>query len=168
MRYFLIGFMGSGKTYWGKKWSEASCIKHYDLDEEIEKREGKSINVIFEQKGEEAFRKMEKEALKTYMNLDNFIMSCGGGTPCFHGNMERMNKEGVTIYLKSPAAELAQRLQNEKEVRPLIAGMENEVLEQFISEKLKQRESCYAKAMYHLPAHNMSVENFERIVRRHG
>lgn len=168
MRYFLIGFMGSGKTYWGEKWSEAAGLKHYDLDEEIEKREQKNVTAIFEEKGEEAFRKIEKEVLHLLMQQDHFILSCGGGTPCFHKNMKRMNKEGITVYLKSSAAELAQRLQKEKETRPLIAEVNNEVLEEFIADKLAQREPFYSKAMYHLPAQHISLENFEKIIRRHG
>ena len=104
-----IGFMGSGKTHWGAKWSEAFDIKHYDLDEEIEKKEGKNVTAIFEEKGEEAFRKIEKEMLESFLKKDDFILSCGGGAPCFHKNMKQMNNAGVTIYLKCSAAELAQR-----------------------------------------------------------
>ena len=168
MRYFLIGFMGSGKTYWCRKWGEAFGINFYDLDEEIEKQEGKTIAAIFEEKGEEAFRKIEREMLKYFMKKDQFILSCGGGTPCFGNNMKKINNEGISIYLKSTAAELAQRLQNEKETRPLIAAMENGMLEEYITEKLKQREHFYSKAMYHLPASTMSLDNFQKILRRHG
>jgi len=168
MRYFLIGFMGSGKTYWGGKWSEAAGLKHYDLDGEIEKQEGKNVTSIFEEKGEEAFRKIEKKMLYALMEKDNFILSCGGGTPCFHKNMKKMNEKGVTIYLKCSPAELAQRLQKEKETRPLIADVNNEVLEEFIAEKLAQRENFYAKAMYHLPGGHISPDNFQKIIRRHG
>jgi shikimate kinase len=168
MRYFLIGFMGSGKTYWGRKWGEETGLQHYDLDEEIEKREGKNVTAIFEEKGEEAFRRIEKEMLQSLLEKDHFILSCGGGTPCFHNNMKRMNEAGVTIYLKCSAAELALRLQKEKETRPLIAEVNNDVLEEFIGDKLAQRESFYLKAMYHLPAQHMGLENVERIIRRHG
>lgn len=168
MRYFLIGFMGSGKTYWGREWGKAFELNHFDLDEEIEKREAKPVNEIFETAGEEAFRMMEKKVLKTYMNFDHFIMSCGGGTPCFFNNMDQMNKKGITIYLKSSVKQLAERLHKEKETRPLIAGMDDEVLEGFINKKLNQRETFYAKAMYHLPANQLTLENFEKIIRRHG
>ena len=168
MRYFLIGFMGSGKTYWARQWGEAFGITFYDLDEEIEKQEGKTIAAIFDEKGEQAFRSIEKDMLQSFMMKDQFILSSGGGTPCFHHNMERMNKNGVTIYLKSTATLLAQRLQNEKETRPLIAAMDQNMLEEYIHEKLKQRESFYCKAMYHLPASTMSLDNFQKILRRHG
>ena len=168
MRYFLIGFMGSGKTYWARQWGEAFGIKFYDLDEEIEKQEGKTIAVIFDEKGEEAFRKIEKDMLQSFLKKDQFILSCGGGTPCFGNNMKTINKAGVSIYLKSTTAELTERLQNEKETRPLIAAMDHSMLEEYINEKLKQRESFYSKAMYHLPASTMSLDNFQKILRRHG
>jgi shikimate kinase len=102
------------------------------------------------------------------MKLDNFILSCGGGTPCFHNNMKRMNEQGITIYLKSPVELLVQRLHTEKETRPLIAGMNDEVLAQFISGKLAEREHFYHQAMYHLPAEFMSLDNFQKIIRRNG
>jgi shikimate kinase len=168
MRYFIIGFMGSGKTYWGKQWSEVSKLPFFDLDEEIEKKEGKSIAAIFAEKGEAAFRKMETDMLASFFEKDGFILSCGGGTPCFHKNMKRMNEEGVTIYLESTVEELVQRLHVEKETRPLIAGMNDEVLSEFISHKLSERTPFYHLAMYHLPTRFMSNDNFQKILRRHG
>ncbi len=168
MRYFIIGFMGSGKTYWGKQWSELSKLPFYDLDEEIEKQEGKSVSAIFAEKGEAAFRKMETDVLNSFFAKDNFIVSCGGGTPCFHKNMKQMNEAGVTIYLESTVEELVQRLHTEKETRPLIAGMADEVLGEFISNKLNERKPYYQLAMYHLPTRFMSNDNFQKILRRHG
>ena len=168
MRYFLIGYMGSGKTYWAKQWSAAYGLKCFDLDAEIEQRQGKSISLIFKEEGEDAFRKIEKEVLKTFLHLDNFIMSCGGGTPCFHNNMNRMNKHGVTIYLKSTIDELVQRLATEKETRPLIKDVADDVLHEFIEQRLEQRITCYSQAMYHLPTLNLSNENFHRILYRHA
>ena len=168
MRYFIIGFMGSGKTYWGKQWSEVSKLPFFDLDEEIEKKEGKSIAAIFAEKGEAAFRKIETDMLASFFEKDGFILSCGGGTPCFHKNMKRMNEEGVTIYLESTVEELVQRLHVEKETRPLIAGMNDDVLSEFISNKLSERTPFYHLAMYHLPPRFMSNDNFQKIIRRHG
>lgn len=168
MRYFIIGFMGSGKTYWGRQWSEASKLPFFDLDEEIEKKAGKSVTAIFEQKGEAAFREMETEVLRTFFAKDEFILSCGGGTPCFQNNMKQMNKKGVTIYLESTVEELVKRLHQEKETRPLIAGMNDDVLSEFISNKLYERTPYYRLAMYHLPTRFMCTDNFQKILRRHG
>jgi shikimate kinase len=82
--------------------------------------------------------------------------------------MKRMNEHGITIYIKSTVQQLVDRLHVEKETRPLIAGMNDEVLSQFIEAKLAERQSCYLQAMYHLPAAYMSLDNFQKIIRRNG
>ena len=168
MRYFLIGFMGSGKSYWGKKWSEHFNLPLIDLDHEIEKAAGISIAQIFEHKGERNFRKLEKQILQRFLKQDNYIMSCGGGTPCFFNNMKQMNRKGVTIYLKGAPAILADRLKDEKTKRPLINDMSDEALVSFIAKKLEERRICYAQSFYHLETDFITNDNFERILRRHG
>jgi shikimate kinase len=165
MRFFLIGFMGCGKTYYARQWGETFGLKYYDLDEEIEKKEGKLITDIFKEKGEAYFRKLERKTLQNYCKLNNMILATGGGTPCFLNNMKLLNEEGVTIYLKSSPAELAARLKFEKETRPLIANVADEVLEEFVAEKLKQREPYYNQSMYHLLTRYITNENFEKILR---
>jgi shikimate kinase len=168
MRYFLIGFMGSGKSYWGKKWGEASGLTFLDLDEEIERSYGQTIRSIFEKKGELAFRKMERKILHQLLLKDNYILSCGGGTPCFFDNIKKMNEKGVTIYLKTSADILASRLRQEKETRPLIKDMSDNMLVPFIEQKLDERHPYYSQAFYHFDTTYLSNENFERIIRRHG
>ena len=167
MRYFIIGFMGSGKTYWAQQWGGAFHIPVYDLDAEIEKATGKTIPDIFKQEGEDAFRKTERNMLRSFFEKENFILSCGGGTPCFFNNMNEMNEAGVTIYLKSTPHQLAERLRTEKETRPLIKDVSDDLLEEFIEQKLNSRVDCYSKAMYHLPVSYISNENFDRIKFRH-
>jgi shikimate kinase len=167
MRFYLVGFMGSGKSYWGKAWSESFGLKWYDLDSEIEKAEGKTIETIFREEGELSFRKKEKRHLQTFFNRDHFILSCGGGTPCFFDNMVQMNRSGVVIYLKSTPTELSTRLRHEKEMRPLLKDVSEDQLEFFIEQKLNERKSDYQKALYHLPTRFLTNENFERILRRH-
>lgn len=168
MRYFLIGFMGSGKTYWASRWSEAFELPLIELDAAIEGRAGCSIAEIFAQKGEAHFRKMEAALLREYLKKDNYILSCGGGTPCFHRNMKCMNLKGVTIYLKSTPDELALRLAGEQNKRPLLKEVAKEKLPQVIATQLKRRESCYSKAIYHFDTRYITNENFERILRRHS
>ena len=167
MRYFLIGFMGTGKSYWGKLWSQARGLAFYDLDEEIEKVEGKKIVDIFNENGEEYFRKKEKQVLHSFFEKDNFILSCGGGTPCFFNNMEKMNAHGITVYLKTNVDELIKRLSVEKEIRPLIKDIKEEMLKDFILQKLNDREPFYQKAMYHFNTAFLSVENFNKIIHQH-
>jgi shikimate kinase len=168
MRYFLIGFMGSGKTYWASQWSETFQLPLIELDAEIEQRAGCSIAEIFAQKGEAHFRKLEAALLREYLKKDNYILSCGGGTPCFHHNMKRMNQKGITIYLKSTPEQLALRLQGEQVKRPLIKEVSKEQLPNVIAAQLKRRASCYSKAIYHFDTRYITNENFERILRRHS
>jgi len=98
--------MGSGKSHMAKKLAVIAHIEVMDLDQIIENEEGMSIREIFSQKGEEAFRQIESNALRQLVNrlsslADNriYVISCGGGTPCFHGNMDWMNEHGVTVWL---------------------------------------------------------------------
>ena len=167
MRYFLIGFMGTGKSYWGKQWAQAHNLSFYDLDEEIEKLEGEKISQLFDSKGESYFRKKEKETLHSFFTKDNFILSCGGGTPCFYNNMSKMNAAGATIYLKTDIDELVQRLSAEKEIRPLIKDVKDEALKDFILQKLNEREPFYKKAAYHFNTKYLTNDNFQRIIRQY-
>lgn len=168
MRYFLIGFMGSGKSYWGKQWSAHFGLPLIELDDEIEKAAGKSIAEIFEKDGERGFRKLERKILNQFLKKDNYIMSCGGGTPCFFHNMKKMNRKGVTIYLRSSPEILAVRLKEQQSKRPLIKDLTEEGLLSFITDKLEARKCYYLQSIYHLETIYLSNDNFERIIRRHG
>ncbi|MBI2729211.1 MAG: shikimate kinase [Sphingobacteriales bacterium] len=168
MRYFLIGFMGTGKSYWGRLWAEANDLLFYDLDEEIEKSEGIKISQIFDSKGEAYFRKKEKEVLYSFFKKDKYILSCGGGTPCFFDNMDKMNQNGITIFLKTNIDELVKRLSLEKETRPLIKGLTDHTLKDYIGEKLNDRELFYQKAVYHFNTAYLSNDNFKKIIRQYA
>jgi len=73
LRIFLIGFMGSGKTYWGRIWAQKNQLTFYDLDEQIEKTIGETIANIFEKKGEDNFREMERYVLRKFDVRNNFL-----------------------------------------------------------------------------------------------
>lgn len=143
---YLLGFMGSGKTTFGKKLAKALGYSFVDLDELIEKQEKKSITEIFSSEGETRFREAESKCLKNFKSEKPTVMACGGGTPCYFDNLDWMNKGGITVYIRVPAKELARRLLIEKNHRPLIAGLSSESLEQFISNKLQSREEFFNQA----------------------
>ncbi len=147
-KIFLLGFMGSGKSYWGKLWAEEMNLPFIEIDELVEKAEGRAIAEIFEQKGETYFRQLESKLLKELMGEQDCIISTGGGVPCFFDNMKWMNEQGATVYLKASPKELALRLQDEKEKRPLIKNVSAELLEDFIAAKLSERESFYNQAKF--------------------
>jgi len=147
MKIYFIGFMGSGKTHWGKLVSEKLHIPFFDLDEQIVAHEGKSIPQIFAEHGEEHFRLLEKDILHIITEShDNFVMACGGGTPCFYNNIDYMNKSGTTIWLNSPIDVLHQRLLKEKESRPLLKNLSNDQMRGFIIKKFSDRKIFYEQA----------------------
>ena len=147
MRIFLIGFMGSGKTKTGKALAKHLHLSFTDLDNYIEKKEGKSISEIFDKIDEKYFRKLEHQALKKIAEEDYIIISCGGGTPCFFNNLDIMNSKGITVYLKYPIGKLKNRLTTTMDKRPLLKDISSpEDLELFISKTLEEREEFYLKS----------------------
>ena len=164
MRIFLIGFMGCGKTTLGKKLAKHLNFNFIDLDRFIENKTVKSINVIFDEKGEQYFRDLEKESLNEIYKMDNLVIATGGGTPCFYDNMQTILEKGVCIYLKMKAEDLAERLSKEKNNRPLICHLTKNELNDFISEKLMEREKFYKKAHYILSAKNISKSDVIKLI----
>ena len=164
MRIFLIGFMGCGKTTLGKKLAKHLNFNFIDLDRFIENKTVKSINVIFDEKGEQYFRDLEKESLNEICKMDNMVLASGGGTPCFSDNMQTMLAKGICIYLKMEAGDLEERLCKEKNNRPLIRHLTKNELNDFISEKLMEREVFYKKAHHILPAKNISKSDVIKLI----
>jgi shikimate kinase len=144
MKVYLIGLPGSGKSFLGKKLAEEARVPFIDLDKVIEQEAGISISKIFSEKGEEYFRNLEAVALRQHSKAMDFVMACGGGTPCFHDNMKFINESGTSIFLNTSLKEIIHRLQatGEKEVRPLLTGS----LEQKLRDLLLQRISFYRQA----------------------
>ncbi|HEX5151143.1 MAG TPA: shikimate kinase [Parafilimonas sp.] len=164
MNVFFIGLMGSGKTFWAHRLGAVLNIPAFDLDTEIEKAEGKPIAAIFAEKGETYFRGKENEILKSFAGKNNFILSTGGGAPCFYDNIEWMNEHGITIWIDEPPATIAKRLQKEKLHRPLIAHVEDETLSDFFVRMREKRKSFYAKATYHLTGSPITEESLLKII----
>ena len=146
MRVFLVGFMGSGKSYTGSRLAEAVNQTFIDLDDWIEKQQSQSIRSIFEQYGETHFRSIEREALHQMAQFEQAIISCGGGTPCFFNNMDWINTNGLSIYLKASPTLLSQRLLPEMEHRPILKGHTSDSLSDFIENKLQERAMYYEQA----------------------
>lgn len=147
MKIFLIGFMGSGKTHWGKALSQKLALPFFDLDAVIEEQEGKKIKEIFAENGEEYFRMLEKDVLYLLTEShDNFVMATGGGTPCFFNNIDYMKARGTTVWLNCSVECLQERLQKEKAERPLIASLPDGELRAFIIRKYSDRKIFYQQA----------------------
>ncbi|MBS1595234.1 MAG: shikimate kinase [Bacteroidetes bacterium] len=147
MTVFLIGFMGAGKTTLGKKLAPKLQCTFIDVDHLLEQQEGMSIKDVIAAHGEPYFRQRESETLRS-IDLDNKIISTGGGTPCFHDNMAWMNAHGITLYLNVSEKAIYSRLKTvDREQRPLLRGLDDEQLRIFIKEKLNERRLFYEQAL---------------------
>ena len=147
MRIYLIGFMGVGKTHWGKILSNKLGLPFYDLDELIEEKEGRSINQIFDEEGEEYFRTTEREILREFSEEnESMLLSCGGGAPCFFNNIIFMNENGVTVWINTPFEILLGRLRQGKDKRPLLKDLSDEQLKAYIVKKNADRRMYYEQA----------------------
>ena len=164
-RIFLVGYMGSGKTTTGKRLSKKYGLDFVDLDHYIESRYFKTVSQLFEEKGEDGFREIERELLREVVDFENVIISTGGGTACFFDNMELMNQKGETVYLKASAADLSAYLSAASKERPLLAQKSKEELFDFISGMLKKREPFYSQAKHTVDARDISDELFDSLVK---
>jgi shikimate kinase len=145
-RIYLIGMMGAGKTTLGRQLAKLLGYSFLDLDKDIEIYEGRSVQQIFDEKGETYFRDAERAALERTAEHHNTVISTGGGTPCFFSNMSRINKLGFSIYLRGNAAFISGRVSKNREKRPLLRGLEPAGVELFIEKMLLQREPFYMQA----------------------
>jgi len=143
---FLVGFMGSGKTTWGKKIAAGLDLPFVDLDHEIVEHIGMSIPAYFELHGEDNFRKLESEFLKNQADRKG-IISTGGGTPCYFDNMEWIKNNGLSLYLYHTPKSLWSRLsQSDVNKRPVLKGLTGDELLSFIESKLSERSCFYEQA----------------------
>lgn len=165
MNFFLIGFMGSGKTYWGKIWAQQLGLDFYDLDAVIEEKEGRSIAIIFEKEGEPYFRTKETTALQQFSDINNAVIACGGGAACFNDNMQWMNAHGTTVYLSASPQYILSRVKEGKNKRPLISKLNEAELLFFIEQKLKEREPFYNQAKLILPVEDLNMNSLSTLSR---
>ena len=162
MNVFLIGFMGSGKSTIGKRLARRLNYRFLDLDAELEVIENRSVQAIFEEDGEDYFRALEHHWLVN-MNLDETIISLGGGTPCFHNNMSLVNQKGKSVYLSLDTKALTHRLVNSKTRRPLIEQYKDTpgVLLTKIEDMMTFRSPFYEKADLIFEAGNMTTLKYD-------
>ena len=153
--WYLWGYMGSGKSSLGRAVARKLNLEFKDLDHLITQESGMSISEFMQQRGELAFRKLERQLLLEHKHFDG-ILSCGGGTPCYYDNADWMVEHGQTIYLSASVSWLHQRLAASRArgtKRPLLGGVADEDLAEFIAKHLFERLPYYQKA-----AHKISVD----------
>jgi shikimate kinase len=157
-KIILVGYMGSGKTTIGKLLSEYIEIPFYDLDILIENEEGKSIPTVFLEKGEIYFRKLESKLFNDFVKAnDSFVLSIGGGTPCYANNHLILQNEDIdSFYLKNSVEALANRLITERQSRPLISSLSDDDLQDYIRKHLFERNYFYFQSKKTIETENKS------------
>lgn len=145
---FLIGYMGSGKTTLGRALGRKLGIEFIDLDIYIEGRYMRTIRQLFEECGEDRFREIERNMLHEVAEMENVVVACGGGTPCFFDNVDYMNEKGTTVFLQASIERLFERLARKRYKRPLIMNFDDDQLREFIVTNLEKRMPFYRKAQH--------------------
>ena len=154
-KFFLIGMPAAGKTTAGKFISKNTNLKLFDLDEEIEKYCGKEIKNIFHEYGEDHFRKIENNQLINIVKkYDKFILSLGGGTPCYKNNMDIIKESGISFFIDRDLEFIISKIKKNKN-RPIFYGIED--IEGQIKKMYSTRKKFYNRS-------NFTVKNKEEIL----
>ena len=161
VNFYITGFMASGKSTIGPILANTLGWEFFDLDKEIEKREKRTIKKIFNEKGEEYFRKLEVEILKELSTGNSLIISLGGGTLTNQQNRNLIKSSGKLIYLESSIDIAFQRLKHKRDRPVLLAENEIEQTEENIYNKIKllfnERKKFYEEADYKFNTDNVPI-----------
>ena len=166
MKIFLIGMPGSGKTTLGKQLADLLKLTFIELDQKISESQGLPIRDIFIQKGEEHFRLLEAQSLRELSQSDHsFVMSCGGGAPCFSGNMDFINETGLSVFLNVSYQELADRLRNDPPMtRPLIKDLDQDNLSEALERRFGHRVDTYKQAGLEIQDDRLSLDKLAQLI----
>lgn len=146
MKIYLIGMPGAGKSTLGRKLARELLVEFVDLDNEIEKKEGKSVKEIFSGSGEEYFRLTESLVLAGWSALPtSFVMATGGGTPCFLNGLKVINESGLSIFLDVPLSQLLFRLEKKTD-RPLLRSSDKKEMKDKLNRLRSSRLAVYQQA----------------------
>lgn len=161
----FIGFMGCGKTTFGRWIEQNHAKKLIDTDNIIVSEQHKTVNEIFAEHGESYFRDLETECIRGLIadGIRGTVISVGGGLPIREENGELLGRLGTVVYLRAKVDTLVRRLSHDK-TRPLLAGGD---VEEKIKKLMGKRAGIYEKrADLIIDTDDTSFEKmYERIVR---
>ena len=160
MKYYLVGYMYCGKTTFGRRLAAEKGMDFLDLDHAFEERYHYTVPRFFSIFGEEAFRRLETQLLNSTADLDNVVVSCGGGTPCFNDNMDFILAHGTAIYLQMGVDDLVARALRSRNPRPRLHGLPEEELRRQITMQLNEREPFYQKAPIIIDGTNPALPDY--------
>lgn len=157
MNVYLVGYMGSGKSTVGRQLASKLGFTHLDLDDFFEETYKISIMDFFKKYDEMAFRQIETSMLQKTLEISNYVISTGGGTPCFNNNMELINRHGLSVYIKMHPKSLFTRLKYARRPRPRTSALDDDALMQRILDDLAVRETFYQRAAMEFKGENIDV-----------
>ena len=167
MRIYLVGYMYSGKTTLGRQLARRIGYSFHDLDIAFEERYHCTVPLFFQKYGEEAFRKLEQQMLHRSTQLDNTIISTGGGTPCFFDNMDFINRNGISVYLEMSQEALISRMSASRKPRPVFANLSDEERSARLTKQLQQRLPYSQKAHITINAFNPDADALAATIKKY-
>ncbi len=161
VKIVLVGLPGSGKSTFGRTLANQLNLEYVDLDFYIEKQSGKKIRDIFQEEGEGVFRELETARLHEILeNTEGFVLSTGGGTPCYNDNMDYINQYSISVYLEVSLSEILNRLHNDELTkRPLFSGLDEGEVILKLKNLLAERGPHYNQAKIKLSGEDISTEH---------
>jgi shikimate kinase len=137
---------GTGKTHFGRLMAKSLHLQFFDLDEQIEKREGALVRQVILEKGESYFRQVEHEVLLQLSTNNHCVLSCGGGAPMFFNNIDVMKSTGIVVWINTDLTLIAKRIHQNITRRPLFMGLNELEILQKLHDIYELRKKNYAKA----------------------
>jgi shikimate kinase len=161
---YLLGMPSSGKSTLGRALAKQLGYLFLDMDKVIEELEQMTISEIFEQKGEEYFRKLERDVLRTIPPNSRLVVSTGGGAPCFFDNIETIKRNGYSIYVDVSVETLLERMLNAKRNDRPLYQKEDQDLQQKLQQKYQERQPYYRQANLCIAHDNLTVEHLSQVL----
>ena len=158
-RIYIVGYMGAGKTTTARRLANQLGWEVVDTDDMFEVKYKISVCDFFHKYDEPLYRKLESEVLKETENLENVVISTGGGTACYFDNMEWMNRHGLTVFLRISEKAVVDRLLHAKRKRPLAVGKSEEELAEFVAQHYTSRLSFYEQAKITVKSEDLDLVN---------
>ncbi len=162
-RIYLTGFMGSGKSTIGPVLAERLGYAFIDLDTSVEEAARKPIRRIFDEQGEEEFRRLESLKLRSVSRTTHAVIALGGGAVASENNLYFVVTNGTLVYLNVEPAVLAQRIEAMADDRPLLLGENGQSLSKFdlvrrVESMIATRQPFYRRADVVVDVGELDVE----------
>ena len=164
-RIYLVGYMGAGKTTAAKRIATRLGWDVADTDAMFEEKYRISIHDFFQKYDEPLFRKLESEILKSTENMENTVISTGGGLACHCDNMEWMNRHGLTVFMRISPEAAADRILHSKRKRPLTDNKNEVELAEYIRQHYAERLPFYEQAKITVKSEDFDLDSFMNLIK---